>query len=236
MNTMNTKNIMNIIPCVYAATMNTCTMSEKCKNTHQKKSDLQFKKSSPSKVSLEMFPVKTIVLKKARNVNSKMSEKVPKVEVPKVEVPKVEVPKVEVPKVEVPKVEVPKVEVPVSNKKDKKKEYKKRKWLEAKLVEEAKLADEKRMKEEKAEKNRQKRARKRARQAEEIASPAPTPEVRESIEPTEEDIIKLIKKNMLKEKIENMKIERTIKKKLPGNYKFKYLPYLPQKQIAVKNK
>jgi hypothetical protein len=186
---------MNTIPCVYVATMKGCDYGEKCRNAHY--------------------------------VNSKVEE--PEV----VEVPIAKVEELVIVKPTEPEPVIKKVEEPIKAeaavpKKDKKKEYKKRKWLEAKMAEEAKLAEEKRIAEEKAEKNRQKKERKRARQAEELAKgpeppkPEPTPEVRE---PTEEELIKMIKRKMLKEKLEDMKFYRVMlmHEHKPGNFKFMHV-------------
>jgi hypothetical protein len=193
------------------------------------------KRTVPSTVSLEMFPMLTVALKKGRNVKIVVNSKVKEpevlevVEVPIAKVEELVIVKPTEPEPVVKKVEEPiKAEVVAPSKKNKKKEYKKRKWLEAKMAEEAKLAEEKRLAEEKAEKNRQKKERKRARQAEELAKgpeppkPAPTPEVRE---PTEEELMKMIKRKMLKEKLENMKFYRVMlmHEHKPGNFKFMHV-------------
>jgi hypothetical protein len=183
---------------------------------------VQAKPSVPSVVSLEMFPMLTVALKKGRSVkivvNSKVEEPtvVEVIEVPitKIEEPVIVKPTELEPVVVKPVDEPVKAEAAAPSKKDRKKEYKKRKWLEAKMAEEAKLAEEKRLAEEKAEKNRQKKAARRARQAEELAKgpeppkPEPSPEVRE---PTEEELMKMIKQKMLKERINELKKGRTAK-------------------------
>lgn len=170
------------------------------------------KRTVPSTVSLEMFPMLTVALKKGRNVKIVVNSKVEEPEVVEVPIAKVEelvIVKPTEPEPVIKKVEEPiKAEVVAPSKKDKKKEYKKRKWLEAKMAEEAKL----------------KKERKRARQAEELAKgpeplkPAPTPEVKE---PTEEELMKMIKRKMLKEKLENMKNDRVmLMHKIPANFKY----------------
>ncbi len=180
------------------------------------------KPSVPSVVSLEMFPMLTVALKKGRSVKIVVNSKVEEptvVEVVEVPVAKVEEPVIAKPTEPEPVAVVKPVEEPVkaeaavsSTKKDKKKEYKKRKWLEAKMAEEAKLAEEKRLAEEKTEKNRQRKAARKARLAEELAKPpappAPAPAPRE---PTEEEMKKFVQQQMLRERINELKKGRTAK-------------------------
>jgi hypothetical protein len=190
--------------------------------------------STPSVFSLEMFPMLTVALKNGRNVkieiNSKVDEKEPTVkevieEMEEIVTPKEPVVMDVIEEIVTPKepavkevIEVtvtpkePVIDVAALTKKDKKKEYKKRKWLEAKLAEDAKLAEEKRIASEKAEKNRQKRAAKKIRQAEELAKVETQKSTTGDIPaPTEVDLMKIFKQNMLKMRINELKKGRMSK-------------------------